>query len=132
MRFTDRNKKMNKEQGEKMLSRLKQKRYNQITIYAAFLVIMIITFVCKNNFHVDEICSYTLSNNTKSIMMTFEEGRTYSPSEQIYLDNMTVRDAAEAFNFVNVWKNQTKDVHPPFYYVLLHVICSYGAGRFSL
>lgn len=132
MRFTDRNKKMNKEQGEKMLSRLKQKRYNQITIYAAFLVIMIITFVCKNNFHVDEICSYTLSNNTKSIMMTFEEGRTYSPSEQIYLDNMTVRDAAEAFNFVNVWKNQTKDVHPPFYYVLLHMICSYGAGRFSL
>lgn len=132
MRFTDRNKKMNKEQGEKMLSRLKQKRYNQITIYAAFLVIMIITFVCKNNFHVDEICSYTLSNNTKSIMMTFEEGRTYSPSEQIYLDNMTVRDATEAFNFVNVWKNQTKDVHPPFYYVLLHVICSYGAGRFSL
>ena len=50
MRFTDRNKKMNKEQGEKMLSRLKQKRYNQITIYAAFLVIMIITFVCKKIF----------------------------------------------------------------------------------
>lgn len=111
---------------------LKQKANRVIIIYVAFFIIMIITLTCKRNFHVDEICSYTLSNNTKSIMMTFEEGRTYTPAGHIYLDNMAVENTSEAFNFVNVWKNQEKDVHPPLYYVLLHSICSLCAGRFSL
>lgn len=109
-----------------------KKKYKPIIIYAAFLVIMIITVACKKNFHVDEIWSYILSNNIESGSIVFEDERTYTPSEQVFLDSMAVSDASEAFHFANVWKNQKNDVHPPLYYTLLHIICSYCIGSFSL
>ena len=109
-----------------------KKKYKQAIIYVAFLVIMIITVACKKNFHVDEIWSYILSNNVGSGSIDFEDERTYTPSEQVFLDSMAVSDASEAFNFANVWKNQKNDVHPPLYYLLLHIICSYCVGRFSI
>lgn len=107
-------------------------RGRQVILYVSFLIIMIITIAGKKNYHVDEIYSYTLSNNIGSIMMTFEEGHTYTPVEQVYLDNMAVNDSSEKFNFANVWKNQTNDVHPPLYYLLLHIICSFHVGKFSM
>lgn len=35
------------------------------------------------------------------------------------------------FDFASVWWNQTQDVHPPFYYALLHTVCSLLPGTFS-
>lgn len=32
----------------------------------------------------------------------------------------------------DVWKNQTNDVHPPLYYLILHIVCSYNIGKFSV
>ncbi len=63
--------------------------------------------------------------------MDFKEGYTYMPTEQVYLDCVAANES-ERFNFRNVWKNQTDDVHPPFYYLLLHMICSLNAGKFSV
>ncbi len=93
---------------------------------------MLITIASKKNLHVDEMCSYILSNNVGSINMTFEEGYTYMPAEQVYLDGITVNDVSGIFNFANVWKNQTNDVHPQLYYFILHIICSFNAGKFSV
>lgn len=36
------------------------------------------------------------------------------------------------FDYANVWKNQSEDVHPPLYYVMLHTICSLFPEKFSV
>lgn len=100
-------------------------------IYVFFSMVMVLTIINKRNFHIDEMCSYILSNSTDNIVMEFEEGYTYSP-EMIYLENIAVMNVEEQFNFANVWANQTKDVHPPLYYLILHIICSFYVGKFSI
>ena len=112
---------------------LQDRKYGKVFImYILFVIVMVLTVMNKENMHVDEIWSYTLSNNVGSIMMRFEEGRTYIPAEQMYLQSVAVNDASEQFNFASVWKNQTDDVHPPLYYMLLHIICSLNPGKFSI
>ncbi len=102
-----------------------------ISIYVTFLFIAILIFANKVNMHIDEMLSYKLANND-GIVMDFEEGSTYTPAEQIYLQNLIANNVFEQFNFATVWKNQTNDVHPPLYYLILHIICSYNVGRFSI
>lgn len=100
-------------------------------IYIAFALLMVLVISNKKNFYVDEMFSYVLANHAGGINMDFEEGYTYIPSEQVFIDNYAVyRDAR--FNFANVWENQTKDVHPPLYYLILHIICSLHAEKFSV
>ena len=112
---------------------LQDRKYGKVFImYILFVIVMVLTVMNKENMHVDEIWSYTLSNNVGSIMMRFEEGRTYIPAEQMYLQSVAVNDASEQFNFASVWKNQTDDVYPPLYYMLLHIICSLNPGKFSI
>ena len=36
------------------------------------------------------------------------------------------------FNLSNVWTRQSNDVHPPFYYILVHGICTLFPGTFSV
>lgn len=35
------------------------------------------------------------------------------------------------FNYASVYYNQRGDVHPPFFYMLLHTVCSFFVGSFS-
>ena len=111
----------------------KRKEYSKVLgMYLVFVLVMVLTVMNKQNMHVDEIWSYTLSNNVGSTVMRFEEGRTYVPAEQMYLQSVAVNDASEQFHFASVWKNQTDDVHPPLYYMILHIICSLNIGKFSI
>ena len=84
----------------------------------------------KVNFHVDEVWNYGLANNVGSIVPSIDYGKEYSGMGpfQTYL---TVQPG-ERFNYVNVWKNQADDVHPPLSYVFLHTICSLFPNTFSI
>ncbi len=115
----------------KQIFRLVYQNRVSISIYVTFLLVTAILFVNKTNMHIDEMLSYTLANN-EGIVMDFEENKTYVPAEQVYLQNLVVNNAFEQFNFATVWKNQTNDVHPPLYYLILHIICSYNAGKFNI
>lgn len=60
-------------------------------------------------------------------------GDTYSTtwvSGQDYLDYLAVSES-NTFNYASVYYNQRGDVHPPFFYILLHTICSVFQGAFS-
>lgn len=103
-----------------------------LLLYVIFFAIMCLTILNKNNLHVDEISSYILSNHQDGTRIKFEEGYTYTSPEQVWLEGMTVNDGSERFDFKNVWENQTKDVHPPLYYLFLHIICSINIGNFSV
>lgn len=86
----------------------------------------------KKGMHVDEYYSYGLSNYTGAeIYMSIEPGETYDNPEEPFQNYMTVHPD-NRFSYKNVWDKQSADVHPPFYYVLLHTICSFFPGEFSI
>lgn len=101
-------------------------------IYAIFFSVMTVIILCKNNFHGDELLSYSLANDAGSYMLDFEEGYTYYPAKDIYLECMAANEQNGLFHFRNVCINQASDVHPPLYYLLLHTICSFFPGKFSI
>lgn len=51
-------------------------------------------------------------------------------SGQDYQDYLAVSES-NTFNYASVYYNQRGDVHPPFFYILLHTICSVFQGIFS-
>ena len=98
-----------------------------IITYKLFLILMIIKIAKKRDYHIDEIFSYGLSN--QHAHLAFEEGQYESPIK--LFNNYLTANKNSRFNFTRVWENQAKDIHPPFYYILLHSICSLFPGKFS-
>lgn len=109
------------------IQKLLHKKYTVI-LYALFFFIMVMTLYNKKNYHVDELLSYQLSNGT-SVM--FKDGITYVPSNTPWINCLTVNPDMR-FNYLNVWKNQKNDTHPPLYYLILHLICSFFPKSFSI
>lgn len=106
-------------------------KLSRAAIYLLFLLLLIVSFSNKYNVNVDEIYSYGLANHYGGRKISFEDGVKYVPANTPWIDYVTAnRD--HRFDYRNVWRNQTEDVHPPFYYVILHTICSFFPGRFSM
>ncbi len=101
-------------------------------LYIGFCLILLVCIYEKKNLHYDEVLTYVLSNNTSDDRTTvFQEHMvTVENPEQIWLESMTVQKD-HRFDYVNVWKKQTADVHPPLYYVLVHTISSLFPGVYS-
>ena len=106
-------------------------KYQQGIVFAVIvfqIIIIVISMGQKVNFHVDEYYTYTLANSEKG-MFAIEPGKIYS-GDDVFLEFMAV-DSDHRFNYDNVWKNQAEDVHPPFYYIFIHTICSFFPGVFT-
>ncbi len=125
----------------------KTERYDLKDRIAIFSLILIITAQCillffyaenKNGFHVDEMWSYGLSNSydapffyPKGYMDDINDQQFNNwMSGQQFLEYITVQPN-EQFAYNRVYYNQTQDVHPPFYYFILHTICSLFPDTFS-
>lgn len=94
----------------------------------AVIVSMIAGFLfclSKRGFFTDEAMSFALSNYTTGWVM-YETHGWFEPSTW---NNFTVNTP---FQYVEVWRNQYWDVHPPLYYYLLHTICSFFPGKWSI
>lgn len=48
-----------------------------------------------------------------------------------YKDYLTI-DENEKYDFSRVYSNQIEDVHPPLYYLLLRIACTFNIGEFSI
>jgi len=91
-------------------------------LYLVLAIFMILAVSMKVNYYIDEIYTYGLSNyNGNGIDMEIEYDKTYTPGTSVYDDYMKVQNG-QRFDYVNVWRNQTNDVHPPLYYALIHTI----------
>ena len=97
-------------------------------------VAMLFVICSSDSINGDELFSYGLSNSTDSdyIFMgdgwkkKYSDGTGWVPSSAI--KSYLVVDPGEQFDYQAVWNNQAKDVHPPFYYVLMHTISSLNVG----
>lgn len=95
--------------------------------YILFIYIMVLVVSQKVNFHEDELLSYNLANSTSWFSPI--DGVVYSPASEPFEDAL---EAKGGLDLSNVWMRQSNDVHPPFYYVLLHIICTLFPETFSM
>lgn len=113
-----------------------------ILILIALFFYTVLFFSKKESYDGDEIWSYGLANSYYNPFLhnsgTWDNNKDYR-----YLQNfntwitgdtfhnyLTVQEN-ERFTYDSVWYNQSADVHPPFYYALLHTICSFFPDHFS-
>lgn len=92
------------------------------------IIFLGIIFICimiteKENYHLDEICSFLLANNLNSTVLNFQDGIPYTSADSPWLTEMAA-EGQSCINLENVWQNQKNDVHPSLYYILLNLISS--------
>lgn len=106
-----------------------QTKWPLITLISYLLVAAVFIYLGsqKANFHIDEIFTYTLSN---SWLKGFKLPSDYWLDNNYIQKILTVQNN-EKFNYKMVYANQVADVHPPFYYYIIHTISSLFPNLFS-
>lgn len=99
--------------------------------YILFLIAMCAVLSLKINLHVDEVYTYGLSNHMGGVQAVIEDGISYEPEDNP-IHNYVTTHIGQRLEFGNVWQNQKNDVHPPLYYDMVHLICSFFPNTFSM
>lgn len=101
--------------------------------YAALLILLILQILLlfyygnrKEGFHEDEYYSYYSTNRTAGL---FEPDREWMDRDTFRNEFVVLE--GERFRYGLVSTVQSWDVHPPFFYFLLHSVCSLFPGIFS-
>jgi hypothetical protein len=99
-------------------------------IIALQLSVVLFYSVRKQGLHIDEILSYNLANayfkNQYSPVPGFDTW-----IQPTFFHDLLVVSRDHRFAYDSVFFNQSQDVHPPFYYVLLHTISSFFPAAYS-
>lgn len=103
-----------------------------VILYIGFALTMVLLIKEKRNYHLDEVLTFVLANNTNdsSIVVIPEADYKYNNPADMWIDRITVQPG-HRFDFRNVWEKQAADNHPPFYYVLINVVSSLIPGRYT-
>ena len=97
------------------------------------LAIIIVLSLCvstyfeftKQGYHEDELLTYNLANSSKQL----NTDGWNSPED--FNEYLAVSDA-HRFDYAQVYQNQIIDAsHPPFYYALVHTVCSFFPNVFN-
>ncbi len=96
-----------------------------------FLLLAVLAVAGKKNLHEDEVYTYGLSNHRGGINFEPELGRKYEDAAQPYREYMATQPDGR-LDYRHVWGKQCADVHPPFYYYLVHTICSFFMDTYSV
>lgn len=112
-----------------------------IVILLQLLNITNIIIERKKGHHSDEVFSYGLANSfyepfleTDGLRSSIGENHEHNLNQWISADvlrNYVTVQKGEQFRYDSVWYNQTQDRHPPFYYAVMHTICSFFPDTFS-
>ncbi len=87
--------------------------------------------VKKEGYFIDEIWSYGLANSTRCPQVYSIPGWDEDWLPKDYLKDYIEVAPGEGFHYGSVVYNQTKDNHPPLFYLVLHTVCSFFPGSFS-
>ena len=96
-----------------------------IIIIVLSLAISTCYMFTKQGYHEDELLTYNLANSSKQLNV---DGEWNTPKD--FNDYLTVSEN-DTFNYAQVYENQIIDAsHPPFYYALVHTVCSFFPSAF--
>ena len=116
----------------KITSLLRENRILLLIILISVLVSVFFGFR-KEGMFLDELYSYGLSNSHYAPFVENIKGGNFIDkviTNDELSDYITVAKG-EGFNYGSVYYNQSQDVHPPLFYMLLHTVCSFFPGMFS-
>ena len=109
-----------------------------ITIFAFSAVFIVGVFfcICKQGMFEDEVVTYGLGNSHNASWIYNVKGLTDNDMRGEILHQSEIRsyltvDEGQRFDIGSAYLNQTNDVHPPLYYILLHIVSSFFVGSFS-
>lgn len=90
----------------------------------------------KRSFFCDEIYSYGLANSEHYTFLDNESSKMYGADTNGWVDSNYFKDYVEvnstdSFSFSAAIQNQIRDVHPPLYYMLLHIVCAFFPDTFT-
>lgn len=108
--------------------KIDNKRANIIlaVLIAVSLIISSVYMFTKQGYHEDELLTYNLANSSKQLSVdggwnTYDDFNEYL---SVSPDNR--------FDYAQVYQNQIIDAsHPPFYYTLVHTVCSFFPSVFN-
>ena len=114
------------------------KSYNILFILVVFSQTLLLLYFMKNKdtFFCDEIYSYSLANSKYGTLFTPNglEAKIYCFNKWIsgnYIKDYISVSCKSRFHYSNPYYNQIEDSHPPFYYYILHSVCSLFPKTFS-
>ena len=93
--------------------------------------------VVKQGYHSDELWMYGLSNSYYQPQIYVNDNGTEFINYDEWFSGDKLRDylvvnKGEQFAYGSVWYNASLDLHPPLYYAILHTICSFFVGKYSV
>ena len=120
-------------------SRLKD---NKFVIVIAIIILVQCSYMIwnfafeKKDFHSDEIWSYGFANSSNGAHLYMSDDNKEMKNMNEWVDDAVLKDyitidKSEIFNYKMVYDNCAADIHPPFYFMILHFISSLFPGRFS-
>ena len=117
----------------------KDKKYTYILI--GIILVEVVFLICcfefgKKSYHSDELWSYGIANSSDGpyIYMNNDESEFKNTNQWLdcsVLKDYITLDKSEIFNYKMVYENCAYDMHPPLYFMLLHLISSFFSGKFS-
>lgn len=110
------------------------KKYHYEGAILVLLMVQIIVMIHfgneKRSFHTDEIATLQLSNSYFQPFLPTTEFVGQWKNKEDFIERITVQPG-ERFAYSSVYYNQSKDVHPPFYYFLINTISSFYVDTYS-
>ena len=103
-----------------------------IAVFASVLVSVLFSFY-KSGYHIDEVWTYGLANSYHKPFLDGngrDDDSIHMSSGDVYTKYLTT-DSSDRFKFESVVYNQERDVHPPLFYFVIHLISSIFPGEFN-
>jgi hypothetical protein len=103
-------------------------------IYLTLIITIGLTLIAfystqKQTYDGDELYSYTLANSKHGFMMNNIKINEWNSIEEI--KNIFALNTNEILQIIPIYKNQAGDVHPPFYYLIFHIMSITSLNKFS-
>ena len=108
----------------------RRQRWAVVFLIGLQVMVLLLFSAAKKGYFIDEIYSWGLSNSYYKPFVVSGDvfGRWVEGGE--FLQYLTVQPG-EAFAYGSVWYNQSMDVHPPLFYMMLHTVCSFTPGVYA-
>lgn len=110
---------------------------NFIILIALVLILILQTIAIvyatneRKGYHIDELYSHGLMQYENAFIFDNDDFLNEWHDSDYFKDYLTINED-EMWDFSAVYKNQINDVHPPLYYLLLRLVCTFNVGEFSI
>ena len=114
---------------------MKKNKKNVRVLFVIILILQIIAIAYaiskREYYHIDEIYSHGLMHYKRAFIYENDDFINNWHNAEYFKDYLEINDN-EKYDFSAVYNNQAEDVHPPIYYLLLRIACSFNINNFSI